>query len=260
MQVRAIHKNLNIFQKIKIMQMKLYLLLVTALITISVGCKKDKNEEPACRINRLIDRFGKEIKVTYNADGKYAKIENTHYDGTVTTSYSSNSIVITRVTTSTGTRKSKSTLLLNSSGMVYALRDEYYNTSGTNVKSSVENEFEYSGSQLIKSITVDSFNSQQSISTKTTNYTWSGGNLISAVTGTFMEKYEYYADKPFQQGDMQSVYRLFRGYDINLIIKNKNLTKSVNSGQYTYDFDAEGKINGLKYNGSNDHLVEYECN
>jgi hypothetical protein len=75
-----------------------------------------------------------------------------------------------------------------------------------------------------------------------------------------MKNYEHYSDKPFQQGEMQSVFRLIRGYDINLIIRNRNMTKTHNSGQYSYDFDQEGWVKSIMYNGILDFLVEYECN
>jgi hypothetical protein len=251
---------INRLFKIKIIQMKNYLLLIAALITISAGCKKDKNESPTCRISRLITPTGKEIKVTYNAEGKYAKIENTQTNETSTAAYSSNSIVITRVTTGTASLRSRTTLLLNSSGMISVQKTEYYNSSGAIVVSSTKTEFEYNGLQLIKSTTIDSFYSGPSVLTITADYTWKEGNLISNSSASYFLNYEYYTDKLVQQGDIQSIRRLIWDYDVNLHIKNKNLTKSEGSTQYTYDFDAEGKVKSLSSSGNVIYLVEYECN
>jgi hypothetical protein len=240
--------------------MKNYLFLIVALITIGTGCRKDKDEKPTCRINRLITPTGKEIKVTYNADGKYAKIENTGTGETTTTAYSSNSIVITRVNTGTTTLRSKSTLLLNNSGMIYSQKTEYYNSPGAIVVSSLKSAYEYDGLQLIKSTTTDSFYSEPTVSTSTAEYIWDEGNLISGVSATYIFQNEYYTDKLFQQGDLQSVRYLIWGYDVNLYIKNKNLMKTEYLSEHSYDFDAEGKIKSISRSGNVIYLVEYECN
>lgn len=235
--------------------MKQFIIFIAALLIIG-GCKKDNDEKtvqkPRCRMSKLVTANGKEINITYNADGRYQKVDNGEVNQILTSVYGSSSIVVTYTDKSTSKVSGKSTILLNSVGMAYGNKNESYNSSGA-VTHTINNVYEYNGTQLAKII------SSNSTSTAATTYNWADGNLISSTSTSGVEISEYYTDKPIQQGDAPSVIYLTGGVDISLIIKNKNLTKSSGNNEYSYTFDSEGKINSLSRNGSLMYNIEYEC-
>ncbi|HEX7756259.1 MAG TPA: hypothetical protein VF421_12990 [Niabella sp.] len=242
--------------------MKHLLILSLALLLFAAGCKKDRNEKTAqtsaCRISRLVAPDGKEIKITYNADGSYQAIDNEQNDEVLTPIYSSGSVVITTVSESTGKVTRKTTVLLNSSGMAYGVKYEYYNSAGT-ITGTNNYVYEYNGTELAKS-TASYFNGTTTTNT-TETFGWTDGNLTSTVTNTGVSIYEYYTGKPAQLGDVLSISSvMLNGFDINLIIKNKNLLKSLSGTEVGYTFDTEGRINTISYNGELQFNIEYECN
>jgi len=240
------------------MRIKVYFFLIAALITICTGCKKDKAEKPGCRISKIINAAGGEIKITYNVEGKYAKIENAISNTTITPAYSPGSIICTVVNSSTAEVRQKITVLLNNSGMASSIRRESYNSAGT-ITSWANNLCEYSGTELIKdTYTSSSGSSTTGIST----FGWTNGNLTSIHEGNSVTSvFEYYTDKPIQQGDYFSILGLIvTGFDYSLYRKNKNLLKTQTNNQYVYGFNAEGKINAIYENGNLLYFLEYECN
>lgn len=235
--------------------MKNYFLLIATLITIGIGCKKDKNEKPVCRINRLITPAGKEIKITYNAEGKYAKIENGETETTNIPAYIPGSIIYTITNSSTGTLMRKIAIALNNSGMASSLKEEQYNSAGisTSLTSTV---YEYNGTELMRRAVTISGRSIPNINT----YSWTNGNLTSSRDDITTADFEYYSDKPIQQGDWLSIVGLTNiGFDYTMVIKNKNLIKNLSGNPIAYSFDAEGKINAIYENGNLLYNIEYEC-
>ena len=235
--------------------MKNYLLLIAALITISSGCRKDKAQKPDCSIGRLTSPAGKEIQITYNAEGKYAEIENGESGETSIVDYSPGSILYTITKTGTGTLLRKTTITLNNAGMASSLKQEQYDGAGT-LTSQTNTVYEYNGTELVKS----TYSLSGSSGTIINTYSWTSGNMTSSYSGTNAGAFEYYTDKPVQQGDWFSIINLITGgFDYTTIIKNKNLLKNYFGSPLTYRFDADGKINAIYMDGNLLYNMEYEC-
>jgi hypothetical protein len=236
--------------------MKIYFLLIAALLFINTGCRKDKVQKPACNISQLTSPAGKKIKITYNAEGKYAKIENGETGETSIPVYSPGAIIYTITNSSTSTLVRKITIALNNSGMASSLKQEQYNAAGapTSLSNTV---YEYNGTQLIKS----TFSLPGSSSTSINTYSWTNGNMTSSYNDINATDFEYYADKPVQQGDWISIINLINtGFDYTMIVKNKNLMKNYFGSLLSYRFDSEGKINAIYQDGTLLYNMEYECN
>lgn len=237
------------------MFMKIYFLLIVTLITISSGCRKDKAEKPVCRISEVTTAGGKEIKITYNAEGKYEKIENGESGETIIPAYSPGSIIYTITNRSTGTLLRKITMALNNSGMASSIKQEEYNSTGTRTSLSTT-VYEYNGTALVKSTFTVSGRSAPSINT----YSWTNGNMTSSYDDIGSGAFEYYTDKPIQQGDWFAIINtIIGGFDYATIIKNKNLLKNYFGSLIAYRFDTEGKINAVYQDGTLLYNIEYEC-
>lgn len=235
--------------------MKNYLLLITALLSISSGCRKDKANKPACNISRLTTPAGKEIRITYNVEGNYAKIENGQSGETSMVTYSPGSILYTITKASTGALLRKSTIILNNSGMAASLKQEQYDAAGT-LTSQTNTAYEYDGTAVIKS----TYSLSGSPGTIIYTYGWTNGNMTSSYSATNAGSFEYYTDKPAQQGDWFSVINLITGgFDYTRVIKNKNLMKNYFGSLLSYRFDAEGKIDAIYQDGDLLYDLEYEC-
>jgi hypothetical protein len=237
------------------MYMKSYFLLIAALITIGSGCRKDKEEKPACRISILTSPAGKEIKITYNAEGEYAKIENGESGQTNIPAYNAGSIIYTITNSNTGTLRKRITILLNNSGMATSLQQEQYSAGGTLISMSSA-VYEYNGTELVKRTYTVSGGSSETVDT----YNWTNGNMTSSNNGIYSNSMEYYTERSAQQGDWLNIMNLINsGLDQTKFIKNKNLLKNHSGSLLTYRFDAEGKIDALFQDGNLLYNIEYEC-
>lgn len=223
----------------------------------STSCSKDDDdvvpEQPSCRITKVVSATGKVINITYNEDGNIQKVENGEVGETLTSVYTAGAITITGTNNSTGEVERILKFLLNSSGMVYGYKQESY-TSGI-LTSTLNIAYEYNGTELAKSYSTGGG------STSTVTYGWTEGNVTSEVSDTGVSVYEYYIDKPIQQGDMiLLIGMLYNGFDYSKIIKNRNLIKFVANEQYDYTFDADGRISSISENGALLYNLTYECN
>lgn len=247
--------------------MKTLIVLGVALFLITVGCKKDKESRPECRITGITAPVGEDYAFTYNAEGKLVSIA---FDGkpAINITYNGNTIISLYVS---GSYYNKTTYTVNNNGQVSHSRTEY-NTAGTDW---AERVFEYTGSQVAKETFIKD-NGFKSIRT----YQWNNGNLQkisfnNSNNSTQTLVYEYYTDKPFQAGDIQDWDRLMSGVEI---FHSKNLVKKYTSTyqdntatppvpeteitDYSYEFDREGKIISMTSStGGNKQTYQYlyEC-
>ncbi|MGN6292534.1 MAG: hypothetical protein ACTHMV_07290 [Chitinophagaceae bacterium] len=247
--------------------MKTLIALIAALFLVTVGCKKDKENKPECRIISMTSSTGEDYVFTYNAEGK---LVSTAMDGTSTINFTYSGNTVTSLYVS-GSYYNKTTYTINSNGQVSHSRTEY-NTAGTNW---AERVFQYTGTQVTKE-TLTKNGGFTSVRT----YQWSNGNLQSisinnSDNSTQALVYEYYLDKPYQQGDILDWDRLMSGVEI---FRSKNLLKKYTSTyqenitgtpipvteitNYSYEFDRDGKITSMtsSYAGNNQtYQYQYEC-
>ncbi|XZF13256.1 hypothetical protein ACTHGU_15825 [Chitinophagaceae bacterium MMS25-I14] len=238
-------------------------LLTIALAIAFPACKK-KDNSPTCRIITIteVSSSGTSvINLTYNNDGKVSTISET---GSSTVNkvftYNSNTIIV-NATGSGGTFSERDSISLNSSGQAINFR-RFTNSAGTNWDNDA---FEYDNSgHVIKDISTGSGSS----STSTTVYTYTNGDLTSAITSgssTSSAVVEYYADKPAMDGDYFHVTGILN-YGFQLI-KNVHMTKSITQGttvvNLSYTYNNSNQVSQLTYtNGSALETVsyQYQCN
>lgn len=231
-------------------------IITVALLVTSIlfSCKKDSTPaKPACRII-TVSRTGYDlVNLSYNSEEKLSSVS----EGTYTTSlvYSGNTIIAT--TTQAGVAYSqKKIITLNSNGLASNVRTEITNHTGTTTWENIV--YEYSGNELIKSTQTSSVGGAPAITT----CTWSGGNLITGVSGPTSITFSYYTDKP-AQGDYLFLSALQQGYPI---IRNKNAVKSLFSGSdilnFAYTYDSDGKVTSIIITGSASETItyQYQCN
>jgi YD repeat-containing protein len=247
--------------------MKTLIVLSAMLFLITVGCKKDKENKPECRITSMTSPTGEDYVFTYNAEGK---LVSTAMDGTSTINFTYNGNTVTSLYAS-GSYYNKTTYTINNNGQVSHSRTEY-NTAGTNW---AERAYEYTGAQVIKE-TLTKNGGFTSIRT----YQWSNGNLQTMSINNNDNSwqtltYEYYADKPYRTGDIQDWDRLMSGVEIfhskNLLKKYTSTYQDNTTGtpipvteitNYSYEFDGDGKITSMtsSFGGNNQtYQYLYEC-
>lgn len=229
-----------------------HLFIISSFFTLTLtACKKDKDAlaKPKYRISKITNELSQAVTITYDARGRYQTINNQIDNITISNVYDGSTIVSSFTNKSSGKTERKNTYNINSNGMAVSARTDYYDQFGV-VTSSISSVREYDGTKLLKLIAPN----------LTATYVWNDGNLISETGGTtIVVTYDYYTDKPWQQGDvlgMGSVMQL--GIDITMVIKNKNLMKGNGAVQYSYDFDAQGRISIVKLNGEPWYWLEYE--
>lgn len=240
------------------------LVVLAALFLVAVGCKKDKENRPECRITSMTSPTGEDYVFTYNAEGKLVSVS---MDGTSTINFTYNGNSVTSLYVS-GSYYNKTTYTINSNGQVTHSRTEY-NTAGTHWAESV---FEYTGAQVSKETRTknDGFTSIRT-------YQWNNGNLqtvsFSNNNNSWQKiAYEYYTDNPYQSGDILDWDRLMSGVEI---FRSKNLLKKYTSTyqdntttppipetetiNYSYAFDRDGKIVSMTSStGGNNQTYEYQ--
>ncbi len=247
--------------------MKTLIVLSATILLITVGCKKDKENKPECRIISMTSPTGEDYVFTYNAEGK---LISTVMDGTSTINFTYNANTVTSLYIS-GAYYNKTTYTINNNGQVTHSRTEY-NTAGTDW---AERDFEYTGAQVTKE-TLTKNGGFISIRT----YQWNSGNLMSVSynnnNNTWQNiAYEYYTDKPYQPGDILGWDKLMSGVEIfhskKLVKKYTSTYQDNTTGtpipvteitNYSYEFDNDGKITSMtSSSGSNSQTYQYlyEC-
>lgn len=203
---------------------------------IIAGCSKDRvKTPPTCLITTIAGPQDQAETFSYDGDGRLIAVK----EGSSLTkfSYTGDSIIKESVW--------KSVFALNGAGRLAFERREYSKTADHWETRT----YDYEGTQL-KRVTVKSYSGSN-----VRTYSWLNGNLIKEnIQGAGYSQvitYEYYSDKPYQLGDIQSWDLLENGVES---IRNKNLTKKYTSIYtdsygidkqvlyYRYSFDAQGKI------------------
>lgn len=244
--------------------MKPLIVLCAVFFLALAGCSKDKGSEPECRIVKITEAGGNLEIFNYDTEGR---LQSINYGGSVTSfTYRGDSIIKQSVW--------KSVYALNSNGLLAFERREY-NSTGTQWET---RHYEYDGIQL-KKMTANSYSGNF-----TRTYTWSNGNLMLEHTqgATYSQdiQYEYYMDKSYRLGDVQSWDLLENGVEM---IRNKNLVKKVTSTyvdnspsnptpgvpetdvkSYSYLFGSDGKINSMTVTDQNNsnpsmYTYDYQC-
>lgn len=235
------------------------LLLLSLALLPGLSCKKDSStgrQKSDCRIIKITDENGKSLLITYNAAGEYQTIKDENDNTTTSFTYSSSSI-IGNTTNVAGLQVRKTTFALNSLGMVYGVRQDYYDPLTSTPTGWSNLVYEYNGTQLIKGTSTNSGNATPSV----VNYVWSDGNLTSQSSSGSSTFIEYYTDREVQPGDyMNLLLTKDAGLPAAKVIRNKNLIKGEGSVQISYVFDNDGKISSVSLNGATAFTLQYECN
>jgi len=224
------------------------LLAATCIFIIAASlaaCKKNVDKKSACRISALAGN-GQVSHLSYNSEGQISKLVVTSGD---TTTYDYVGNIITVISHSSGAFSHRYIATLNSAGLVTNLRYET-NAAGTNWTNTA---YEYNGEEVSRAI-----NTYSSGGSDTTTFLWLNHNIVSDTRGTQTESWVYNTDKLRQDGDYLWIVSKFSyGADI---YRTKNLVKSINSSNFSYEFDSEGKISSWGFVGSNPLVYGYECN
>ncbi len=248
------------------------LFLSLGLAVGAASCKKDddnsnnnnNNNTPVCRITLSISNPGSadadSTLTTYNNDGSLAKIQTIDETNSSAPTYTYAHNGLSTIMTTTrpdGSVADRDSFVRNAAGYIV-----YHRTYDDPASTAVWNEtlYEYNGNEVQK--TTDRSHTGTAISS--TTYTWSGGNMVSTLTGSTTTTYEYYTDKAYATGDF--LEQLFQSAPGKLLA-NKNLFKRAASGSSevasaTYTMDGDGKITSMNFTfgsstGRNDYT--YTC-
>jgi len=218
-------------------------------------CKKNNDKAPECRIISATGvPGGASYQLTYDNTGKLSRV--VLGQGVITYDYTGNGNMVTVTNMDSGQFRSRTVVTLNPVGLASNVRVEDDLTGATWSNTS----YEYNGDELSRSTSTSSAGGAPSVST----YTWSDGNMISATTDPTgpmpsTSTFEYYTDKPRQNGDFLLLLQLLQGYEI---YRNKNLIKGISGAVLTYIFAKDGKIASLEVaEGTTSFLdYQYQCN
>ena len=234
--------------------MKTFKILISAVLIFGItgifsGCKKDDNnfKKQKCWIaTETIVGTGPAIRFSYNSDGKVSRVV---LDNGVVQAYTYDGSITTILTVDSGAFDSRTIIAKNAAGLATNVRNEFDDagTSWSNTK------YEYNGEELVKSTNTRSSGGTPEIS----NFSWSNGNLVTENPGSGPITYDYYTDKPRQNGDYFAFVESIQGFEI---VRNKNLLKSISPNVlFTYDFAPDGNISTLKISGgSSVNFIDYE--
>jgi len=211
-----------------------YFLFLSPLLVLA-ACKKHDPPPPtppACLISQ-VSYTGTPInigptKFTYDEQGRLARTVES--DTIITTLTRAGDSVVTNTSVPRGF-VSRVVFYNNKDGLTTKTHVTY-NPEGT-VWYDIS--YEYVGQELRRS----HFVAFSRPDTLVTNFTWSGGNMISSTSDSAKEDFEYYTDQPRQQGDAQFFDQFTSGFEI---VRTKNLIKSRHGISYTYQFRPDGKI------------------
>ncbi|MEP7372732.1 MAG: hypothetical protein ABI675_05035 [Chitinophagaceae bacterium] len=236
--------------------MKTLTILITAFLLLIVtiifaGCKKYNDQKKTCRITTAdFPLTGAVYKLSYNSNGQLSSV--TIGDTVTTYTYAANTIIATSF--ASGKFSRKSIITLNAEGMASNVRTEI-DLTGNNWHNKA---YEYNGTELIKSTLTLSAGTTSIVAT----YTWLNGNMVSVISGSVTNTFDYYPDKVSQGGPAfnQSpflVYQLIQGYEI---YRTKNLLKSIDGETFAYDFRPDGNISSVRNISGNasSTIVKYQ--
>ena len=232
------------------MKMKIIFPVILLLIT-TISCKKEKDNQNNCRINRIINGTGT-YEFNYGNDGKLSTMvllpdneKSTYeYDGKTTTiTVTKNGNFRRRWIITNNNNGFASNILLheNESG------SDWYNQAIT-----------YEGKRMVRNKVTDSGGDSA-----TGYYIWEGGNPVVFINQGDMIHYDYYEEKKWQIGDWRNIQQLITGYKT---YEYENLFKSSeingNWTYYTYLYDEAGRVieaTGMSKNITNVYTIEYAC-
>ncbi|MEO8406220.1 MAG: hypothetical protein ABI480_16545 [Chitinophagaceae bacterium] len=221
-------------------------LLAVMVITFN-GCKKNHDDKKRnCRIITATPIPGGDGYIfTYGADGKLSSASL----GPSFIQYANTGTTKIVTTTTSGQFVSKVIIINNAAGLALNVRTEF-NPAGTNWTNTV---YEYTGEELKKSTTTDSSGTTSSV----TDYVWVNHNMVTGGTaGSTPTTFDYFLDKPHQQGDFFFLLQTLQGYEI---YRPKNLLKEFGGSTFTYDFNADGNISLLGViSGGNTTFLQYQ--
>ena len=243
--------------------MKLFaFILIFVTATVFISCKKyDSVKDAKCRLTSVIIRnngFVEDtIRISYNEDGKLAKVQS--FYGPKTTklfTYSTHQITAEE-RFSNGQPVSKAISTLNDDGKIASIY--FTNQTGDTV---ALDSFFYSSGQLIASKHMVQYRTKDVHVT----YSFLNGNCIEEDRG-YKNFYTHQTRNLVQDADPIRYAQLFQYGAVYL--ENQNLVKQVQDGaslttaNYTYEFDEHAmvsKANRSSSNGfENEYFYGYEC-
>jgi len=183
----------------------------------------------------------------YNSKGQLSRV--VAGSALIAYDYAGDSTIVTRE--DSGRFQSRAVVMVNSSGLATNVKT-YTGASATDWDNTT---YEYNGEELKRSTYTSSTGGNPSVTT----YTWSNHNLVSQISGTDTARFEYYTDKPIQDGDYFDFTNRIQGYEF---VRNKNLLKIIYGQVFTYDFGQNGNITTLELTSGNTKAFidyEYEC-
>ena len=236
----------DIRQSLKALVLSFTLLTVTAAFW---SCKKSNDKKAECKIIAAsIPSLGVLFNFSYNNNGKLTRISAGR--NFTTFDYPAENTVIA-TTLDSGRFQSKRIINVNAAGLATNVRIEN-NAAGTLF---INNSFEYSGEELMKSRSTSSSDPNPRITT----FTWVNGNLITITSGgAIIETRDYFTDKPRQIGDFFSFSEFIQGFET---VRTKNLVKSTSGTNFTYEFGGPaGNISSLQTisPGGNRDIIDYQ--
>jgi len=231
-------------------------LIFLAPLLILAACRKHETPPPpppTCLISQATfsGALVNQGPTKYTYDAQRHLIRSAESD-TVITNFTRTADSIVAITTVKGraiTRtvitNNKDGLATNIHGTLDAAGELWFNV-----------DYQYSGQELTRSV----FITNTLIDSIVTNFTWSGGNMVSFSNDTTTSQLTYYTDQPRQQGDAFFFDQFTGGFEVT---RNKNLLKSREGYTYTYQFRADGKITSVTAKDTaGDTFVtnyEYDC-
>lgn len=237
------------------------LIYLSVLIFLFAGYYESQAKDNGCRISRIIPETGESICFHYDSLGKLTTI--TEGDYITTFQYYGGTTIATE--TDKGATAYKRIMTFDSKGMLRSMLEEKQesNTAGWTYKS-----YMYKNTELSKIITVLSY----WVKPVQTSFIWDDGNCVAETSDEIKKElnygnhYDYYADKPVQEGGYWYINVLWNVGAGDAIYRNKNLLKSIrnHSGitDIHYEFDNSGRIITMTKISGNATKVwhyEYEC-
>jgi len=220
------------------------ILLIVLLTGLLAACKKNHDKQLSCRLTALHAPSGLTTFFSYNNEGKLILEES----GKSITTYTYEGATVTITTYDTGLISRRTIVLNNTLGLAANVRTEY-GSDGANWSNTYH---EYDGDEVIRSITTFPSNSPDTVT-----YLWTGHNMVGQVRGGDTTRFEYYTDKPRQDGDYLYLTQFVSGYEV---FRTKDLFKGYAGATFIYDFTSDGKIAALKVPGIGTvYNCEYQC-
>lgn len=240
---------------------KRQVMLASFIILFAASCKKENINNQQCRIVTAVytDGSTSEIyNITYNSSKKPSMITASSGSNSSirTITYSGNTI------TSTNPDGSSTLVTLNSNNTIDNIQ-EFTNASSTDWYNT-KIVYDLNGTPL-----KELFSYARGSSIQTTIYTVSNGDIVSTYDGIETDTYEFYSDKPYQQGDFFGFFLSFLQYGVEGYRKSTHLSKSLLSAgnstpaEITYEMNDKGMISKVSIlNITNPFTItyQYECN